>query len=76
MEVLTARAVQNSQVFSMFDLKCQHFVQGKHEQNQSVFTHALTFIIKHYYSFKIFAHYCLVKTTRIIHHNQLLLTKY
>ena len=29
-----------------------------------------------YYSFKIFPHFWLVKTTRIIHHNQLLLTKF
>ena len=29
----------------------------------------------YYYSFKIFPHFWLVKTTHIIHHNQLLLTK-
>ena len=29
-----------------------------------------------YYSFKIFPRFCLVKTTRIIHHNQLLFTKF
>ena len=29
-----------------------------------------------YYSFKIFSRFCLVKTTRIIHHNQLLFTKF
>ena len=29
-----------------------------------------------YYSFKIFARFWLVKTTRIIHHNQLLFTKF
>ena len=33
-------------------------------------------IIVNYYSFKIFPRFWLVKTTRIIHHNQLLLTKY
>ena len=32
--------------------------------------------INHYYSFKIFLHFLLVKVTHIIHHNQLLLTKY
>ena len=31
---------------------------------------------KHYYSFKIFSRFWLVKTTRIIHHNQLLFTKF
>ena len=31
--------------------------------------------ISHYYSFKIFPLFWLVKTTRIIHHNQLVLTK-
>ena len=30
----------------------------------------------HYYSIKIFPRFWLVKTTRIIHHNQLLLTKF
>ena len=30
----------------------------------------------HYYSFKIFPRFWLVKTTRIIHHNQLLFTKF
>ena len=29
-----------------------------------------------YYSFKLFSRFCLVKTTRIIHHNQLLFTKF
>ena len=29
-----------------------------------------------YYSFKIFSHFWLVKTTHIIHHNQLLFTKF
>ena len=29
-----------------------------------------------YYSFKIFSHFWLVETTRIIHHNQLLFTKF
>ena len=29
-----------------------------------------------YYSFKIFPHFRLVKSTRTIHHNQLLLTKF
>ena len=33
-------------------------------------------IIRHYYSFRIFFRVWLVKTTRIIHHSQLLLTKY
>ena len=33
-------------------------------------------IYKVYYSFKIFLRFWLVKTARIIHHNQLLLTKY
>ena len=32
--------------------------------------------IWHYYSFKIFSHFWLVKTTCIIHHNQLLFTKF
>ena len=32
-------------------------------------------IIANYYSFKIFSRFWLVKTTRIIHHNQLLFTK-
>ena len=32
--------------------------------------------ITHYYSFKIFPHFWLVETTRIIHHNQLLFTKF
>ena len=31
---------------------------------------------KHYYSFKIFPRFGLVETTRIIHHNQLLFTKF
>ena len=31
---------------------------------------------RHYYSFKIFPRFWLVKTTRIIHHNQLLFTKF
>ena len=30
----------------------------------------------HYYSFKIFPWFCLAKSTRIIHHNQLLMTKF
>ena len=30
----------------------------------------------HYYSFKIFSRFWLVKTTRIIHHNQVLFTKF
>ena len=34
------------------------------------------FVIQHYYSFKIFPHFWLVKTTHIIHHNQLLFTKF
>ena len=33
-------------------------------------------VIANYYSFKIFLHFWLAKTTHIIHHNQLLLTKY
>ena len=33
-------------------------------------------VTKFYYSIKIFLHFWLVKTARIIHHNQLLLTKY
>ena len=33
-------------------------------------------IIANYYSFKIFSRFWLVKTTRIIHHNQLLFTKF
>ena len=33
-------------------------------------------IIANYYSFKIFPRFWLVKTTRIIHHNQLLFTKF
>ena len=33
-------------------------------------------ISKYYYSFKIFPHFWLVKTTCIIHHNQLLFTKF
>ena len=32
--------------------------------------------IQYYCSFKIFPCFCLVKTTRIIHHNQLLFTKF
>ena len=32
--------------------------------------------IIYYYSFKIFPRFCLVKTTRIIHQNQLLFTKF
>ena len=32
--------------------------------------------INNYYSFKIFPRFWLVKTTRIIHHNQLLFTKF
>ena len=36
----------------------------------------LRWIIVNYYSFKIFLRFWLVKTARIIHHNQLLLTKY
>ena len=32
--------------------------------------------IEHYYSFKIFPRFGLVETTRIIHHNQLLFTKF
>ena len=32
--------------------------------------------IHHYYSFKTFSRFWLVKTTRIIHHNQLLFTKF
>ena len=32
-------------------------------------------VIANYYSFKIFLHFWLAKTTYIIHHNQLLLTK-
>ena len=32
--------------------------------------------INYYYSFKIFSRFWLVKTTRIIHHNQLLFTKF
>ena len=32
--------------------------------------------IAHYYSFKIFPRFGLVETTRIIHHNQLLFTKF
>ena len=35
-----------------------------------------TFYKDHYYSFKIFSRFWLVKTTRIIHHNQLLFTKF
>ena len=31
---------------------------------------------QYYYSFKIFSHFWLVKTTCIIHHNQLLFTKF
>ena len=31
---------------------------------------------QHYYSFKIFSRFWLVKTTRTIHHNQLLFTKF
>ena len=38
--------------------------------------HFLKDIISHYYSFKIFPLFWLVKTTRIIHHPQLLLTKF
>ena len=37
-KVLTAGGVQNSQVFSLFDSKFQHFVQGNQRQNQSAFT--------------------------------------
>ena len=33
-------------------------------------------IIANYYSFKIFSRFWLVKTTRIIHHNQVLFTKF
>ena len=33
-------------------------------------------IIVNYYSFKIFSRFWLVKTTRIIHHNQVLFTKF
>ena len=32
--------------------------------------------MSHYYSFKIFSRFWLVKTTRIIHHNQVLFTKF
>ena len=45
----------------------------KQEQELIILGHI---IIKHYYSFKIFSCFWLVKTTRIIYHNQLLLTKF
>ena len=37
---------------------------------------SVTLINNNYYSFKIFPRFWLVKTTRIIHHNQLLFTKF
>ena len=37
---------------------------------------SLRIIINNYYSFKIFPRFGLVETTRIIHHNQLLFTKF
>ena len=37
---------------------------------------SVTLINYNYYSFKIFPHFWLVKTTYIIHHNQLLFTKF
>ena len=38
--------------------------------------HARSLANCYYYSFKIFSRFWLVKTTRIIHHNQLLFTKF
>ena len=43
---------------------------------QTVYSKDLEWIFNNYYSFKIFPRFGLVETTRIIHHNQLLFTKF
>ena len=48
-------------------------------QNEETFTLAknylqIKFINLYYYSFKIFSRFSLAKSTRLIHHNQLLMT--
>ena len=57
-----------------------HFIQCGIPQRGSarhdLFKGCFTTFHRHYYSFKIFPRIWLVKTTRIIHHNQPLLTKF
>ena len=47
-----------------------------HVFNPELIDKSHSYSLKHYYSFKIFLRFWLVKTPRIIRHNQLLLTKY
>ena len=60
--------------FTLRLLECypsqRHLIPGKYPQDLNPLIKRL------YYSFKIFLHFWLANSTRIIHHNQLLLTKF
>ena len=51
-------------------------ISGQGTDLKSWWLWTLQLINKHYYSFKILPQFWLAKSTRIIHHNQLLMTKF
>ena len=53
-----------------------HFWRKAGAEGQGTLIESRRFIKGDYYSFKIFSRFWLVKTTRIIHHSQLLFTKF